>query len=238
MVLGAGEPEGQPVAEAAGWCAPISLEAHYELVVCPFVCLPQRGRLHKARSCTLLVSVVQTEVLLCWQLGYVRCCADIASKVKVGQTEFKRYPENLLNSRVRYGRAFKVRERGFVCALAGHVILIHRMPTGKALVEGCRAVQDIADEAKGNVLIVTHGDAVNSSVSRLRPWAIVHPVHHTGFTAAYRDEKEGAGPCQPVHAYPPLSRALVPATASADCHRTPEIMFALSSCKGRLLAHV
>ncbi|KAK9840748.1 hypothetical protein WJX81_002154 [Elliptochloris bilobata] len=83
----------------------------------------------------------------------------IASKVKVGQTEFKRYPENLLNSRVRYGRAF----------------------------------QDIADEAQGNVLIVTHGDAVNSSVSRLRPWAIVHPVHHTGFTAAYRDEKEDGG---------------------------------------------
>jgi len=42
------------------------------------------------------------------------------------------------------------------------------------------------------VLIVTHGDAVNSSVTRLRPWAIVHPVHHTGFTAAYRDEKAGA----------------------------------------------
>ncbi len=42
------------------------------------------------------------------------------------------------------------------------------------------------------MLIVTHGDAVNSSVTRLRPWAIVHPVHHTGFTAAYREEKEGA----------------------------------------------
>ena len=42
------------------------------------------------------------------------------------------------------------------------------------------------------MLIVTHGDAVNSSVTRLRPWAIVHPVHHTGFTAAYRDEKAGA----------------------------------------------
>ena len=35
--------------------------------------------------------------------------ADIASRVNVGQTEFKRYPENLLNSRVRYGRAFQVR---------------------------------------------------------------------------------------------------------------------------------
>lgn len=55
----------------------------------------------------------------------------------------------------------------------------------------CGAAQDIADEAQGNVLIVTHGDAVNSSVTRLRPWAIVHPVHHTGFTAAYREEKEG-----------------------------------------------
>ena len=50
-------------------------------------------------------------------------------------------------------------------------------------------------------MVVTHGDAVNSSVSRLRPWAIVHPVHHTGFTAAYRDEKEGAGPTCSVHAY-------------------------------------
>ena len=69
---------------------------------------------------------------------------------------------------------------------------------------GRRAVQAIADEAKGNVLIVTHGDAVNSSVSRLRPWAIVHPVHHTGFTAAYRDEKDGAERTQPVHACPAL----------------------------------
>ena len=53
---------------------------------------------------------------------------------------------------------------------------------------------------------MTHGDAVNSSVSRLRPWAIVHPVHHTGFTAAYRDEKEGAGPPQPGHASPQLAQ--------------------------------
>ena len=32
----------------------------------------------------------------------------------MGQNEFKRYPENLLNSRVRYGRAFQVRLRGCV----------------------------------------------------------------------------------------------------------------------------
>ena len=52
--------------------------------------------------------------------------------------------------------------------------------------------QDIADKADGdNVLIVTHGDAVNSSVSRIMPWAIVYPVLHTGFTVAYRDQHQG-----------------------------------------------
>lgn len=55
------------------------------------------------------------------------------------------------------------------------------------------ALQDIADEAEGdNVLIVTHGDAVNSSVSRIMPWTIVYPVLHTGFTVAYRDQHQGA----------------------------------------------
>lgn len=53
-------------------------------------------------------------------------------------------------------------------------------------------MQDIADQAEGdNVLVVTHGDAVNSSVSRLMPWSIVYPVLHTGFTVAYRDQHEG-----------------------------------------------
>ena len=52
--------------------------------------------------------------------------------------------------------------------------------------------QDIADQAEGdNVLVVTHGDAVNSSVSRLMPWSIVYPVLHTGFTIAYRDQHDG-----------------------------------------------
>jgi len=41
------------------------------------------------------------------------------------------------------------------------------------------------------VLIVTHGDAVNSSVTRLMPWTIVYPVLHTGFTVAYRDQHQG-----------------------------------------------
>ncbi|KAK9816577.1 hypothetical protein WJX72_002145 [[Myrmecia] bisecta] len=54
-----------------------------------------------------------------------------------------------------------------------------------------RAFQAIADEADGeNVLVVTHGDAVNASVSRLMPWAIVHPVLHTGFTVASRKRQE------------------------------------------------
>ena len=52
--------------------------------------------------------------------------------------------------------------------------------------------QDIADEVDGeNVLIVTHGDAVNSSGTRLMPWTIVYPVLHTGFTVAYRDQHQG-----------------------------------------------
>jgi len=90
--------------------------------------------------------------------------------------------------------------------------------------------QDIADEAQGSVLIVAHGDAVNSSVTRLRPWALVHPVHHTGFTAAYRDEKAGArrrapralgasaGP--PVHVKSTCRREEV---ALAAAHRAPRL---------------
>lgn len=50
----------------------------------------------------------------------------------------------------------------------------------------------IADEAQGeNVLIVTHGDGVNASVTRIWPWAIAHPVLHTGFTVAMREKEEG-----------------------------------------------
>ena len=36
-------------------------------------------------------------------------CAGYGTKVNLGDKEFGRYPENLLNSRVRYSRAFKVR---------------------------------------------------------------------------------------------------------------------------------
>ncbi|KAL3132345.1 hypothetical protein ABBQ32_008922 [Trebouxia sp. C0010 RCD-2024] len=80
-----------------------------------------------------------------------------ASKLQYGQLDFKRYPENLLNSRRRYNRAF----------------------------------QAIADEAQGeNVLIVTHGDGVNASVTRIWPWAIAHPVLHTGFTVAVREKED------------------------------------------------
>ena len=50
----------------------------------------------------------------------------------------------------------------------------------------------IADEAEGdNVLIVTHGDGVNASVTRIWPWAIAHPVLHTGFTVAMREREDG-----------------------------------------------
>lgn len=56
--------------------------------------------LHATYQASMLMQLVNLFLL----------CADIASKVKVGQTEFKRYPENLLNSRVRYGRAFQVRK--------------------------------------------------------------------------------------------------------------------------------
>ena len=53
-------------------------------------------------------------------------------------------------------------------------------------------VQAIADEAQGeNVLIVTHGDGVNASVTRIWPWAIAHPVLHTGFTVAMREREDG-----------------------------------------------
>lgn len=54
-----------------------------------------------------------------------------------------------------------------------------------------KAFQAIAEEANGdNVLIVTHGDGVNASVTRIWPWALSHPVLHTGFTVAARDKEE------------------------------------------------
>ena len=56
-------------------------------------------------------------------------------------------------------------------------------------------MQHFANEAKGeNVLIVTHMDAVNASVSRYKPWALVYPVKHTGFTVSYREQYEGVHP--------------------------------------------
>ncbi|DBA67670.1 TPA: hypothetical protein ACH3X2_001262 [Trebouxia sp. C0005] len=54
-----------------------------------------------------------------------------------------------------------------------------------------KAFQAIAEEANGdNVLIVTHGDGVNASVTRIWPWALSHPVLHTGFTVAARDKEQ------------------------------------------------
>lgn len=42
----------------------------------------------------------------CW---HIACYTGYGSRVKLGEKEFGRYPENLLNSRVRYSRAFQVR---------------------------------------------------------------------------------------------------------------------------------
>jgi hypothetical protein len=74
-------------------------------------------------------------------------------------------------------------------------------------------MQEFTDDANGeNVLIVSHMDAVNASVTRYKPWALVYPVQHTGFTASYREKYDGAcavlrsnavgltgGPCASVH---------------------------------------
>ena len=69
----------------------------------------------------------------------------------------------------------------------------------------CFCMQTLADEADGaNTLIVTHGDGVNASVTRLIPWALVYPVLHTGFTVAYRDQAEGGACDQPCAACRPL----------------------------------
>ena len=42
--------------------------------------------------------------------------AEIASKVKYGQQMFLRFPENLLNSRARYAKAFQVSSAPLVAA--------------------------------------------------------------------------------------------------------------------------
>ena len=70
---------------------------------------PQLDILYNVRPC-MLVHFVHGQRRCPADSEALSALADIASKVKVGQTEFKRYPENLLNSRVRYGRAFQVRD--------------------------------------------------------------------------------------------------------------------------------
>lgn len=50
--------------------------------------------------------------LICAGMSFIlptclRLFADVASKVKYGQQTFLRFPENLLNSRARYSRAFQ-----------------------------------------------------------------------------------------------------------------------------------
>ena len=54
-------------------------------------------------------------------------------------------------------------------------------------------LQEFTEAADGeNVLVVTHMDAVNASVSRYKPWALVYPVKHTGYTVSYREKYDGA----------------------------------------------
>ena len=52
--------------------------------------------------------------VLCHAVIVKHAClvADIASRVKYGQQTFLRFPENLLNSRARYAKAFQV---GLIC---------------------------------------------------------------------------------------------------------------------------
>lgn len=67
-----------------------------------------------------------------------------------------------------------------------HTFILHIRP------DMLSCLKAIADEVEGeNVLIVTHGDGVNASVTRIWPWAIAHPVLHTGFTVAVREREEG-----------------------------------------------
>lgn len=78
------------------------------------------------------------------------------------------------------------------CMSAAHMVGSAQITGSARKLFACGGLQDIADQAEGdNVLVVTHGDAVNSSVSRLMPWSVVYPVLHTGFTIAYRDQDEG-----------------------------------------------
>ena len=47
------------------------------------------------------------------QVTQLQCLnAGIADQVNFGELKFKRYPENLLNSRARYGKAFQVCHAG------------------------------------------------------------------------------------------------------------------------------
>ena len=52
------------------------------------------------------------------------CAADIASRVKYGQQTFLRFPENLLNSRARYAKAFQVSfSTSGVCLCSGYQLV-------------------------------------------------------------------------------------------------------------------
>ena len=90
----------------------------------------------------------------------------------------------------------------------------------------------IADQAEGdNVLIVTHGDGVNASVTRIWPWAIAHPVLHTGFTVAMREREDG------TTCYTFLPSALMPESRLHEANLAIGGTFALClhSCSQQLL---
>lgn len=85
------------IMQSAAYLQKVTLIRHM-LPVC-YICA------HGVPTCVLHV------VLCCCSIWrYYNCVvhADIASKVNYGQQTFLRFPENLLNSRARYSRAFQV----------------------------------------------------------------------------------------------------------------------------------
>ena len=51
-------------------------------------------------------------------------------------------------------------------------------------------VQAAADAHAGCVLVITHGEAVRRSVTRLVPWAMVYEVQHAGYIVSTRQQDE------------------------------------------------
>lgn len=89
MVLGEGQYERHSVVQSAQRCAHEELSSYQAIPI------------WLAIACQCLVCRQNSHRCFEWLAGY-------GSKVKLGEERFGRYPENLLNSRVRYSRAFQV----------------------------------------------------------------------------------------------------------------------------------